>query len=212
MERRCGCGGLGLGLGGFDGFVTSHKVLICNIFWVCFVAAIVWVQANVGRSRGRRGGRGRDFGGCSRDYDATGRAAAGGGSGYVQEGRGDLIAGGRGLAERGGFEPPVDFKGLRRFSKPLLSTTQPPLREKRGWSFVRITRKGGGALVGSWGAGAGWGTGVRGRRGCAGHRVRFGGELRPRGFGALFGMGGLGLAGVGFAEGGSGEFFVVGGT
>ena len=32
------------------------------------------------------------------------------------------------LAERGGFEPPVDFKGLRRFSKPLLSTTQPPLR------------------------------------------------------------------------------------
>ena len=35
------------------------------------------------------------------------------------------------LAERGGFEPPVDFKGLRRFSKPLLSTTQPPLREMR---------------------------------------------------------------------------------
>ena len=33
------------------------------------------------------------------------------------------------LAERGGFEPPVDFKGLRRFSKPLLSTTQPPLRK-----------------------------------------------------------------------------------
>ena len=33
------------------------------------------------------------------------------------------------LAERGGFEPPVDFIGLRRFSKPLLSTTQPPLRE-----------------------------------------------------------------------------------
>jgi hypothetical protein len=33
------------------------------------------------------------------------------------------------MAERGGFEPPVDFKGLRRFSKPLLSTTQPPLRE-----------------------------------------------------------------------------------
>ena len=32
------------------------------------------------------------------------------------------------MAERGGFEPPVDFKGLRRFSKPLLSTTQPPLR------------------------------------------------------------------------------------
>ena len=35
------------------------------------------------------------------------------------------------LAERGGFEPPVDFKGLRRFSKPLLSTTQPPLREMK---------------------------------------------------------------------------------
>ena len=32
------------------------------------------------------------------------------------------------LAEREGFEPSVDFKGLRRFSKPLLSTTQPPLR------------------------------------------------------------------------------------
>ena len=143
MERRCGCGGLGLGLGGFDGFVTSHKVLICNIFWVCFVAAIVWVQANVGRSRGRRGGRGRDFGGCSRDYDATGRAAAGGGSGYVQEGRGDLIAGGRGLAERGGFEPPVDFKGLRRFSKPLLSTTQPPLREE-GLNLTDFRR---GALI-----------------------------------------------------------------
>src|SRR5580704_7456342 len=41
------------------------------------------------------------------------------------------------MAERGGFEPPVDFKGLRRFSKPLLSTTQPPLRGLRfcsnGW-------------------------------------------------------------------------------
>src|SRR5271165_4067340 len=36
------------------------------------------------------------------------------------------------MAERGGFEPPVDFKGLRRFSKPLLSTTQPPLRCLRG--------------------------------------------------------------------------------
>src|SRR5437588_12056925 len=32
------------------------------------------------------------------------------------------------LAERGGFEPPVAFLTLRRFSKPLLSTTQPPLR------------------------------------------------------------------------------------
>ena len=32
------------------------------------------------------------------------------------------------LAERGGFEPPVELLTLRRFSKPLLSTTQPPLR------------------------------------------------------------------------------------
>jgi hypothetical protein len=32
------------------------------------------------------------------------------------------------LAERGGFEPPVELVTLRRFSKPLLSTTQPPLR------------------------------------------------------------------------------------
>jgi hypothetical protein len=35
----------------------------------------------------------------------------------------------RAMAERGGFEPPVEFLTLRRFSKPLLSTTQPPLRE-----------------------------------------------------------------------------------
>ena len=31
------------------------------------------------------------------------------------------------MAERGGFEPPVQFLTVRRFSKPLLSTTQPPL-------------------------------------------------------------------------------------
>jgi hypothetical protein len=37
----------------------------------------------------------------------------------------------QGLAERGGFEPPVAFLTLRRFSKPLLSTTQPPLRVPR---------------------------------------------------------------------------------
>ncbi len=30
------------------------------------------------------------------------------------------------MAERGGFEPPEDFHP-RRFSKPLLSTTQPSL-------------------------------------------------------------------------------------
>ena len=35
------------------------------------------------------------------------------------------------MAERGGFEPPVQFLTVRRFSKPLLSTTQPPLREVR---------------------------------------------------------------------------------
>jgi hypothetical protein len=35
------------------------------------------------------------------------------------------------MAERGGFEPPVELLTLRRFSKPLLSTTQPPLREVR---------------------------------------------------------------------------------
>ena len=32
------------------------------------------------------------------------------------------------VAERGGFEPPVRFLTVRRFSKPLLSTTQPSLR------------------------------------------------------------------------------------
>jgi hypothetical protein len=36
---------------------------------------------------------------------------------------------GMSMAERGGFEPPVQFLTVRRFSKPLLSTTQPPLRE-----------------------------------------------------------------------------------
>src|SRR4051794_41083605 len=41
------------------------------------------------------------------------------------------------LAERGGFEPPVGFKGLRRFSKPLLSTTQPPLRLFQADVFLR---------------------------------------------------------------------------
>ena len=37
------------------------------------------------------------------------------------------------LAERGGFEPPVEVYPLRRFSKPLPSATRPPLRvEKTG--------------------------------------------------------------------------------
>jgi hypothetical protein len=36
------------------------------------------------------------------------------------------------MAERGGFEPPVELLTLRRFSKPLLSTTQPPLRDVCG--------------------------------------------------------------------------------
>ena len=35
------------------------------------------------------------------------------------------------MAERGGFEPPVEFP-LRRFSKPVLSATQSPLRMFRG--------------------------------------------------------------------------------
>ncbi len=42
------------------------------------------------------------------------------------------------MAERGGFEPPVDFKGLRRFSKPLLSTTQPPLHFVIIFQFIRL--------------------------------------------------------------------------
>ena len=60
---------------------------------------------------------------------------------------------GRVLAERGGFEPPVELLTLRRFSKPLLSTTQPPLREvsehfrKHGNTQARSGRNG---L--SWGA------------------------------------------------------------
>ena len=33
------------------------------------------------------------------------------------------------MAERGGFEPPVRLP-VRRFSKPLLSATQPPLRNQ----------------------------------------------------------------------------------
>src|SRR5947209_19435122 len=36
------------------------------------------------------------------------------------------------LAERGGLERPVGRITLRRFSKPLLSTTQPPLRDYLG--------------------------------------------------------------------------------
>ena len=45
-----------------------------------------------------------------------------------------------GLAERGGFEPPVELMTLRRFSKPLLSTTQPPLREMN-WSVTASYHK-----------------------------------------------------------------------
>src|SRR5689334_12470143 len=39
----------------------------------------------------------------------------------------------RRMAEREGFEPSVQLLTVRRFSKPLLSTTQPPLREGK-WS------------------------------------------------------------------------------
>ena len=41
------------------------------------------------------------------------------------------------MAERGGFEPPVEFLTLRRFSKPLLSTTQPPLQAPQGTTWNR---------------------------------------------------------------------------
>ena len=41
---------------------------------------------------------------------------------------GEAREGKRSLAEREGFEPSVRLKTVRRFSKPLLSTTQPPLR------------------------------------------------------------------------------------
>src|ERR1700761_2811394 len=44
------------------------------------------------------------------------------------------------LAERGGFEPPVELLTLRRFSKPLLSTTQPPLREGTQGTVSRLTQ------------------------------------------------------------------------
>ena len=39
------------------------------------------------------------------------------------------------MAERGGFEPPVRLP-VRRFSKPLLSATQPPLRYIKHWQFL----------------------------------------------------------------------------
>ena len=42
------------------------------------------------------------------------------------------------MAERGGFEPPVQFLTVRRFSKPLLSTTQPPLREMKNGPVLSI--------------------------------------------------------------------------
>ena len=46
------------------------------------------------------------------------------------------------LAERGGFEPPVEFLTLRRFSKPLLSTTQPPLRGGQASYFKNVSMSG----------------------------------------------------------------------
>jgi hypothetical protein len=45
------------------------------------------------------------------------------------------------MAERGGFEPPVELVTLRRFSKPLLSTTQPPLREVSEHFRSMVTHK-----------------------------------------------------------------------
>jgi hypothetical protein len=46
------------------------------------------------------------------------------------------------MAERGGFEPPVEFLTLRRFSKPLLSATQAPLREIAGRTPRMLARRG----------------------------------------------------------------------
>ena len=45
------------------------------------------------------------------------------------------------MAERGGFEPPVPVIPVRRFSKPLPSATQPPLRKGRriGQNTMRRT-------------------------------------------------------------------------
>ena len=51
------------------------------------------------------------------------------------------------MAERGGFEPPVELLTLRRFSKPLLSTTQPPLRKTRhGRTTVSILARSTGSV------------------------------------------------------------------
>jgi hypothetical protein len=44
------------------------------------------------------------------------------------------------MAERGGFEPPVEFP-LRRFSKPVLSATQSPLRMFRGRYSIAPSRE-----------------------------------------------------------------------
>ena len=50
-----------------------------------------------------------------------------------------------GTAERGGFEPPIPFR-VCRFSKAVLSATQPPLRwardyrESAGGRFIRVVR------------------------------------------------------------------------
>ncbi len=51
-----------------------------------------------------------------------------------------------GLAERGGFEPPVQLLTVQRFSKPPPSATRPSLRvllcDYTGcWLYARITRK-----------------------------------------------------------------------
>ena len=40
------------------------------------------------------------------------------------------------LAERGGFEPPVQVYPVRRFSKPLPSATQPSLLITKSWEIV----------------------------------------------------------------------------
>ncbi len=50
------------------------------------------------------------------------------------------------MAEKGGFEPPVGFP-LRRFSKPVLSAAQPPLRVKKDAHIPGVLLIKGGKIV-----------------------------------------------------------------
>ena len=86
------------------------------------------------------------------------------------------------LAERGGFEPPVEVYPLRRFSKPLPSATRPPLRvEKTG--RAESSRRGARACpAGETGLGArraGYSGGAGGHRAGGAPVPRTGGDARP---------------------------------